>query len=94
MTDNEIIRSTVASDAFRVERAYLRRGGLSVAERPRLFKRIDGRFVRMIFPTDIREVDDGAPGPARERARLAHGHRVEVELPAVAAGHVSAPTSS
>ncbi|MBI4718440.1 MAG: hypothetical protein HY763_11585 [Planctomycetes bacterium] len=59
MDDEAVIEQTIASDAFRVESAYLRRGGISVRARPRLFKRVDARFVRMIFPTDIREVDDG-----------------------------------
>jgi hypothetical protein len=30
-----------------------------VSPRPRLVKKIDERFVRMIFPTDVREIDDG-----------------------------------
>lgn len=59
MDDSQLISRTAASDAFRVESAFLRRGGISVSTRPRLFKRIDNRFVRLIFPTDAKEVDDG-----------------------------------
>ena len=59
MEHSESIEQTVASDAFRVETAYLRRGGISVSERPRLLKQIDERFVRMIFPTNAKEIDDG-----------------------------------
>lgn len=54
-----IIEQTIGSDAFRVETAYLRRGGISVSPRPRLLKKIEERFVRMIFPADAKEIDDG-----------------------------------
>ena len=59
MTDAEIIERTVSSECFRAETAYLRRGGIETSGQPRLFKRIDDRFVRMIFPTNMRNVDDG-----------------------------------
>lgn len=59
MEESHIIEQTVAGDAFRVETAYLHRGGISVSPRPRLLKRMDDRFVRMIFPTDAKEIDDG-----------------------------------
>lgn len=58
LTDRDIIRQTVDSDAFRVETNYLRRGGITIGTNPRLIKRIDDRFVRMIFPANVREVDD------------------------------------
>ena len=60
MTDTDIVQQTVGSDAFRVETAYLRRGGIVVTEAPSIFKRIDDRFVRLIFPTNLQEVDDAA----------------------------------
>lgn len=59
MDDVKIIEQTVNSDAFRVETAFLRRGGIAVSLRPRLFKKIDERFVRLVFPTNVKEVDDG-----------------------------------
>ncbi len=59
MEDVMIIEHTISSDAFRVETAFLRRGGIAVALRPRLFKKIDERFVRLVFPTNVKEVDDG-----------------------------------
>jgi hypothetical protein len=59
MEISRLVEQTVASDAFRVEAAYLRRGGISVSPRPKLLKQIDDRFTRMIFPTDVKEVDDG-----------------------------------
>ena len=59
MQDSVIIEQTVSSECFRAEAAYLRRGGLEVNRKPRLYKRIDNRFVRMIFSTSAREVDDG-----------------------------------
>jgi hypothetical protein len=59
MTDSDIIQQTVSSDAFRIETGYLKRGGISVADKPRMMKRIDDRMVRMVFPTDTRDIDDG-----------------------------------
>lgn len=59
MGDDEIAGKTVASECFKVEAAYLRRGGIDVAAQPKLFKRIDDRFVRLMFPTSVTEVDDG-----------------------------------
>jgi len=59
METSRLAEQAVASDAFRVEAAYLRRGAISVLPRPRLLKQIDERFTRLIFPTDVKEVDDG-----------------------------------
>ena len=60
MTSNdEIIKQTVASECFRAEVAYLRRGGIETSSRPRMLKRIDDRMVRLVFPTSVKEVDDG-----------------------------------
>lgn len=59
MSDRDIIKQTTTSECFRVEAAYVRRGGLETATEPRLFKHIDDRFVRMIFPTSAEEIDDG-----------------------------------
>lgn len=58
-SDEEIIERTISSDCFHVETAYLRRGGIETSGKPRLFKRIDDRFVRLIFPTNMQDVDDG-----------------------------------
>jgi hypothetical protein len=59
MTDKEVIQRTVTSECFRAETAYLRRGGIETSSEPRLFKRIDDRFVRLMFPTDSQALDDG-----------------------------------
>jgi hypothetical protein len=59
MTDNEIIEQTTSSECFRAEAAYLKRGGITTSPQPRLFKRIDDRFVRLIFPTSVEKIDDG-----------------------------------
>lgn len=59
MTDEAIIEQTVASECFRVEAAYVRRGGIETLTQPRMLKHIDERFVRLVFPTDVQEVDDG-----------------------------------
>lgn len=57
--DAYIIEQTIKSDAFSVETSFLRRGGITVSSRPRLLKRMDDRFVRLVFPTGAKEVDDG-----------------------------------
>lgn len=59
MQDAEIIERTVTSECLRAEAAYLKRGGVEVATRPRMVKRIDERFVRLMFPTSASEIDDG-----------------------------------
>ena len=59
MNDDEIIQQTVNSECFRAEAAYLRRGDIETATRPRMFKRVDDRFVRVVFPTSVQDVDDG-----------------------------------
>lgn len=59
METSRIAGQVVASDAFRVETTYLRRGGIAITPRARLWKQIDERFTRLIFPTDAKEVDDG-----------------------------------
>ena len=59
MSDDEIIHRTVASECFRAEAAYLQRGGIETAGRPRLLKHIDTRVVRLIFPTRVGTIDDG-----------------------------------
>lgn len=59
VTDEEFIRRTCESEAYRIEAAYVRRGGIEVVDRVRLFKKIDERFTRLIFPTTAKEIDDG-----------------------------------
>lgn len=59
MTDNEIIQKTVSSECFRAEAAYLQRGGIETSTQPGMLKHIDDRYVRLVFPTSVREVDDG-----------------------------------
>ncbi len=59
MTDSEIIEQTTASECFRVEAAYLRRGGIETATQPGLLKHLNERLVRLVFPTSARELDDG-----------------------------------
>lgn len=60
MTDENIIERTVSSECFKVEAAYLRRGGIQTSNRPRMLKHIDDRFVRLVFPTSVSEIDDGS----------------------------------
>ena len=59
MKDGEIVQRVVSSECFKAEAAYVKRGGIEVSPLPRLFKRIDDRFVRLIFPTSVTEVDEG-----------------------------------
>lgn len=61
-TDAEsIIAAVVKSEVFRAEAACLARGCVSTHTQPRLFKYLENELVRLIFPTNVREVDDGTP---------------------------------
>jgi len=59
MPDESVVKRVVASVCFQTEVAYLRRGNIETAANPRLYKKIDDRLFRLIFPTKVREVDDG-----------------------------------
>ena len=59
MTDKEIVERVVNSECFRAEAAYLLRGGIETAVQPSMLKHIDDRYIRLVFPTDVRECDDG-----------------------------------
>lgn len=59
MEQEEIIRAVVESACFRAERACLARGRFPVADRPRLFKRLENDKVRLIFPTTVTEIEFG-----------------------------------
>ena len=59
MTDKEIVERVVKSECFRAEAAYLRRGGIETGTQPGMLKHIDDRYVRLIFPMNTRDLDDG-----------------------------------
>lgn len=59
MIEKSVVERVVASPCFQTESAYLRRGHIETDTRPRLYKRIDDRLTRLIFPTQVREIDDG-----------------------------------
>ena len=58
-TQAEITESVVRSEVFKAEAACLARGGFNVRPKPRLFKSLENQLVRLIFPTTVREVDEG-----------------------------------
>lgn len=59
MGREEIVRAVRGSDCFKLEAAYLARGGFEVAGEPRLVKDLEGRNVRLIFPTRVNRVEEG-----------------------------------
>ncbi|WP_320046892.1 hypothetical protein [uncultured Ilyobacter sp.] len=59
MDEQEIIKRTVTSECFKAEAAYVRRGGIETSTEPRMLKRIDDRFVRTVFPTSVKDINDG-----------------------------------
>jgi hypothetical protein len=56
----QIIRAVVASEGFNAERKYVERGGYTVSREPRLFKFLENDLVRVVFPTDVSEISEGA----------------------------------
>jgi hypothetical protein len=56
---NKIIATVIQSECFRAESACLGRGGFHLRPSPRLFKCLENNLVRVIFPTTVREVDEG-----------------------------------
>ncbi|MFQ5414356.1 MAG: hypothetical protein ACE5E6_07840 [Phycisphaerae bacterium] len=59
MNDDAIIGDVRQSTCFQAESACLARSDWHVADRPRLFKRLENDKVRLIFPTDVRHIDLG-----------------------------------
>ncbi len=59
MTQEEIITAVRESACFRDESAYLAQQGFEVADRPRLFKRLENEKVRLIFPTRVERIEEG-----------------------------------
>lgn len=60
-TREQIVQEIVESGPFTGERKYVERGGYTVSLEPRLFKVLyDNNLVRVVFPTDCREVSEGA----------------------------------
>lgn len=59
MERDEIIRRVRESACFKAEASYLARGGVEVADRPRLFKYLEREKVRLIFPTLVAQIEEG-----------------------------------
>ena len=59
MDRETIIKTVTHSPCFQSESAYLAKGGFEVAGRPRLFKRLENEKVRLIFPTQVENIDFG-----------------------------------
>ena len=47
------------SACFQTEAAWLTRGGFAVADHPRLLKQLENELVRVIFPTQVTQVEEG-----------------------------------
>ncbi|RJP40416.1 MAG: hypothetical protein C4547_02870 [Phycisphaerales bacterium] len=60
MEREQIIQAVCRSACFETEAACLARAGFEVARRPRLFKRLENDKVRLIFPTRVQQVEEGA----------------------------------
>ncbi len=59
--DREAIITRVGeSECFKAEAASLARGGFQMCKRPGLFKELENRKVRLIYPTEVRKVEEGA----------------------------------
>ncbi|MCB9852673.1 MAG: hypothetical protein H6819_06230 [Phycisphaerales bacterium] len=54
-----VIAEVQSSACFETESAWLARGGCHVSQRPRLFKLLENDMVRIVFPTESTEVDEG-----------------------------------
>lgn len=59
MDQEQIILAVRESHCYQAEVAYLGRGGFEVATRPGLLKLLENQSVRLIFPTQVRRVDEG-----------------------------------
>ncbi len=55
-----IVADVISSDAWRVEKAYAKRGGFTFVEYPRLIKTLEGHFVQLIFPTNASLIQAGS----------------------------------
>ncbi len=54
------VAAVLSSDIWGIERAYARRGGFTVAERPRIIRELGDGFVQLIFPTDAVLIQGGS----------------------------------
>ncbi len=55
-----IVADVLSSDEWRVESAYVQRGGFTVIEIPHLLKKLDSEFVQVVFPTNALLLQAGA----------------------------------
>jgi hypothetical protein len=61
MSDRDpIVRACLDSPSFESECAYAEAGGFPVSRRVRLYKDLDGDLVRVVFPTEVAELEEGA----------------------------------
>jgi hypothetical protein len=57
---DEIIEAVLASECFESEVIYAEAGGYGVSRECRLYKELPDGLVRVVFPTDVAELEDGA----------------------------------
>ncbi|MBI2434557.1 MAG: hypothetical protein HYV26_16990 [Candidatus Hydrogenedentes bacterium] len=61
MTEQQrIIAAVRGSENFKAECIYVARGNYGVLDQPRLYKVLEDDLVRIVFPTDVQEVEEGA----------------------------------
>ena len=60
MDQQAIINQVRESACFKAEAGSMARGGFHVAEGARLFKPLENNLVRLVFPTTLREIDEGS----------------------------------
>ncbi len=53
------VQAVRASENFKSELRYIRRGGYDITEEPGLFKHLERGLVRVVFPTTVTRVDIG-----------------------------------
>lgn len=59
MDREDIISIVCGSGCFQAEAAGLARGGFPIVERPGLYKPLENEKIRLIFPTLVREINEG-----------------------------------
>lgn len=59
LSKNDIVAAVAQSEVFKAEAACLARGGFEVRLTPRLYKNLENDLVRLVFPTQVGEVDEG-----------------------------------
>ncbi|HNR31648.1 MAG TPA: hypothetical protein PKI11_12230 [Candidatus Hydrogenedentes bacterium] len=60
LTKEEVIEAVRESACFQAEEAYAARGGYRTLPDPRLYKELEDDHVRVVFPTDVTNLEEGS----------------------------------